>query len=252
MIINTLILIFGIACIAYFLALGFTVRFGQSLMFLWPVVGGLCILRFIMWTIFYTTDRYPPRGLTTALRCIILLGVVFFLAVEGVIFMGGNIKPEAGLERIIVLGAKVNGTQPSGALRNRIQRASEYLNENPDAIAILSGGKGDDEGISEAQCMFNGMTERGIPEERLIMEDRSTNTSENLQYSRAIINDDSIRTGIVTNNFHMFRALALARKQGMNVSGIPVETSLISYPHYMMREFVGVVYDGLHGNLAFR
>lgn len=252
MFINVLILVFGIACIVYYFALGIAVRFGQSLMFLWPVVGGLCILRFIIWSVIYRTGKFPPVVPLKILRILILIGIVVFLAVECVIYFGGNVECGPNVDYIVVLGAKVNGTEPGGALRNRIQRASEYLKENPDTIAILSGGKGVDEGISEAQCMFNGLVERGIAPERLVLEDKSTDTAENLINSRALIGDDSKHTAIVTNNFHIFRTLCLARNMKWHVDGIPVATSLISFPHYMMREFVGVVYETIRGNLSFK
>lgn len=251
-VINILVLLIGLACIGYYLALGLSVRFGQSLMILWPVIGGACVARFIIWTVIYSTDRYPPRGIVIALRALILLGLVFFFTVEGIILSGGSMKAQPGLKHIVVLGAKVNGTQPSGALRNRIQRAADYMKENPETVAVLTGGKGEDEGISEAQCMFEGMTARGIDPARLILEEQATDTAENLRYSRALIGETDSPVGIVTNDFHMFRALCLARKQSWNTVGIPVATTAISFPHYMLREFVGVVYETLRGNLSFR
>ncbi|MBP3410386.1 MAG: YdcF family protein [Clostridia bacterium] len=181
--------------------------------------------------------------------CVIALVCVFF-AVEGIILAAGFTPAPQGLDAIIVLGAKVNGREPSGALRNRIQVAGEYLEANPDTIAVLSGGQGSDEDISEAQCMYENLVAMGIDPARLILEDRSTDTSENLLYSRELIPEDS-RVGLVTNNFHIFRSLALARGLGWDVKGVPVATSWFSIPHYYMREFVGVVYDGVRGNLAF-
>ena len=84
------------------------------------------------------------------------------------------------------------------------------------------------------------------------MEEQSTDTSENLVFSRRLIPDDAENIGLVTNNFHIFRALATARGLGWdNVHGVPVATTLFSMPHYLMREFVGVIYDTLRGNLAF-
>jgi len=249
-IVNLCIFILGILMIAYFLALGVFVRFGQSLQFLWLLVGGLCVLRAIYWEWAYRHDFHPHMKLVWALRaCVIALVCVFFV-VEGVILAAGFTPAPQGLDAIIVLGAKVNGREPSGALRNRIQVAGEYLEANPNTIAVLSGGQGPDEGISEAQCMYENLTAMGVEPERLILEDRSTDTSENLLYSRNLIPEDS-RVGLVTNNFHIFRSLALARGLDWEVEGVPVATSLFSFPHYLMREFVGVVYDGVRGNLAF-
>ena len=97
--------------------------------------------------------------------------------------------------------------------------------------------------------MYENMIAKGVDPARLILEDQSTDTSENLIFSRKLIPTDA-EVGLVTNNFHIFRSLHLAKGLDWEVSGVPVATSLISFPHYMMREFVGVVYDGLRGNLG--
>lgn len=249
-IVNTLVLILGLIMIAYYLALGFAVRFGQSLQFLWLIAGLLCVARYAFWRRADRVGRLPPRALTWPLRAIVALGLVCFLAVEGVILSAGMASAPQGLDYIIVLGAKVNGREPSGALRNRIEVAAEYLEANPETIAILSGGQGPDEEISEARCMFETLASMGVDPSRLYLEDQSTDTSENLRFSRELI-PEGAQIGLVTNNFHIFRSLALARGLEIpNVCGVPVATSAISFPHYMMREFVGVVYDGLRGNLA--
>lgn len=250
-ILNIIILIAGIAMIAYYLALGIAVRFGQSLQFLWLAGGILCIARFFYWLHVDISGKYPPRKPVRILRILFCIALAFFLAVEGVILAAGMIAPEPGLDYIIVLGAKVNGRVPSGSLHNRIQVGIQYLNANPDTTAILSGGQGPDEEISEAQCMYNLMTAAGIDPDRLIMEDQSTDTSENLRFSREHI-PEGASVGLVTNNFHIFRALALAKGLGWeNTKGIPVATTWLSLPHYMMREFVGVVYETVRGNLVF-
>lgn len=251
-ILNLAVLVVGIAMILYYLALGFAVRFGQSLQFLWLIGGALCIGRYFYWLHVDRSGRYPRRRkLLRALRALFCIALAFFLAVEGAILFGGTMPAQQGLDYIVVLGAKVNGTQPSGSLRNRIRVGIEYLNDNPDAIAVLSGGQGPDEGISEAQCMYQNMLAAGIDPGRLILEEQSTDTAENLRNSRALI-PDGAQVGIVTNNFHIFRALALARNMDWEeVHGVPVATSLFSLPHYLMREFVGVVYETVRGNLAF-
>ena len=249
-IVNLIILLLGLAMIAYYIALGVTVRFGQSLQFLWLLAGIACILRFLYWERAYRRDRYPHKGVIWILRAFALLALGFFLVSEAVILSAGITPAPQNLDAIVVLGARVNGREPSGALRNRIAVAREYLDANPDTIAVLSGGQGSDEDISEAQCMFENLTAAGIDPARLILEDQSTDTSENLIFSRALI-PEGASVGLVTNNFHIFRSLALARGLDWQVAGVPVATSMISMPHYLMREFVGVVYDGLRGNLAF-
>ena len=251
-IVNRLILLLGIAMIAYYLALGIFVRFGQSLQYLWLLGGGLCIARYLYWRQVEKSGRYPAhRKLLRALRLLFCLALAFFLTVEGVILCGGMMEAEQGLDYIVVLGARVNGREPSGSLRNRIQVGVEYLRDNPQTIAVLSGGQGSDEEISEARCMYENMLAAGIDPARLILEEQSTDTAANLRNSRALI-PEGASVGLVTNNFHIFRALALARNQGWeDVHGVPVATTLFSLPHYLMREFVGVVYETVRGNLTF-
>ena len=246
-IINRVVLVFGIACILYWLALGVFVRFGQSLMDLWLIAGVVCILRYLYWRFIGKTGCKP---LLVALRIAFFAALAFFFAVEGIIVAAGNAVPEPGLDYIVVLGARVNGTEPSGALSNRIDRAAEYLEENPDTLAILSGGQGEGEEISEAQCMLERMTACSVDPARLTLEDRSTDTSENLKYSREFI-PEGASVGLVTNNFHILRALALAKGIGWEgVKPIPVATPWFSIPHYYLREFIGVVYEFVRGNLG--
>lgn len=251
-IVNRLILLLGIAMIAYYLALGIAVRFGQSLQFLWLLGGILCIARYLYWRRVEKSGKYPRhRKLLRALRILLCAALIFFLAVEGVILCGGMMEAEQGLNYIVVLGARVNGSVPSGSLRNRIRVGAEYLRDNPGTIAVLSGAQGSGEEISEAQCMYDNMVAAGIDPARLILEEESTDTAENLRNSRALI-PEGASVGLVTNNFHIFRALALARNQGWtDVRGVPVATTMLSLPHYLMREFVGVVYETLRGNLTF-
>ena len=123
-------------------------------------------------------------------------------------------KTRSDLDYIIVLGAHVNGTKLTLALLERVRRALLYLEENPGTKAVLSGGRGDGERISEAEAMYRYLTEHGISPERLIKEERSTNTKENLDFSLRLIGSTDYSIGIVTNNFHVFRGVAIGKKCG--------------------------------------
>lgn len=247
-IINYLVLVLGLAMIAYYLALGIFVRFGQSLQFLWLIGGILCIARFAFWTWADYAGCIPRSPLLLPLRIALLVAVVLFLIAEIWILLPGLGDAPEGLDYIIVLGARVNGSEPSGALRNRIEVAGDYLKANPQTIAVLSGGQGPGENQSEAQCMYDHLTARGIDPARLILEDRSQNTAENMRFSQELLPSNG-RVGIVTNNFHIFRALGLARGLGWKVEAVPVTTTLLSLPHYLMREFIGVFYCLVKGQL---
>ena len=103
-----------------------------------------------------------------------------------------------------MLGAHVDGTRLSMALLERTRRALQYLENNPDTKAVLSGGQGRGEAVSEAKAMYDYLTGHGISRERLILEERSTNTKENLDFSLEKIGDLNKSVGVVTNNSMYF------------------------------------------------
>ena len=159
-------------------------------------------------------------------------------------------KVRADLDYIIVLGAHVNGTRMTLALLERTRRALLYLEENPGTRAVLSGGRGDGERISEAEAMYRYLTEHGIDGRRLLKEERSTNTKENLDFSLELIGSTEPSIGIVTNNFHVWRGAAIARKCGFReVAMIPSRYRSWRLLIYIPREILAVIKDKLMGNL---
>ena len=164
----------------------------------------------------------------TILKTISVLLAVVLLAVlipAGLIASGMNGKGEPGGEVLIVLGTTVNGTEPSPMLKQRLDAAVEYLNTYPDARCIVTGGKGDEVNLSEAQCMFNYLTAAGIDAERITMEDRAT-TVENLQNVRSML--DTNEVDILSSNFHLYRAGLIAEDAGFDPTLIPAQTKPIS------------------------
>ena len=153
------------------------------------------------------------------------------------------------LEYIIVLGAHVQGTRLTLALLERTRRALQYLEENPETKAVLSGGQGEGEDISEAQAMCNYLVEHGIDRERLILEGRSTSTTENLTFSLEIIGLDH-SVGVVTNNFHVFRGTAIGKKCGCKeIYPIPSRYRSWRLLIYIPREILAIIKDKIMGNL---
>lgn len=252
-VLNAAFLALAALCLAYYLLNGIIVRFGQSLLWVWPVISACLLTRWaLVRRTIKTGKRSPiPRALLKIMHALLALCVAFFVFVECVIFTGVFESAPQGLDYVIVLGAKVNGRQPSGALRNRIEYASDYTAENPGTIVIASGGQGDDEEISEAECIQIELIVRGVDPERILIEYNSTSTAQNIDYSLALIDaGEHTRVGIITNDFHVYRALRIAKNTGeCEFYALPVPTSLLSFPHYMMREFVTVVVDTLRGNL---
>ena len=185
------------------------------------------------------------KVLNTVLTACLILGLIAFGITESIIVRASAGDPDRDHQYIVVLGAKVNGTSPSLSLNDRIGAAYAYLKAHPDTVAVLYGGQGPDEGISEAQCMFNELTARGIPARRLWLEDRSTSTWENLSYSMALIEEKTGArpscVGIISNEFHMFRAGLMAKEMDLEMVGIPAKTSWVSLRiNYFVREIVGV------------
>lgn len=238
--INRLFLIAGILTLFFYLGQGITVRFGQSLLYLWLMLSIVCFARYFLWKRAWKRGREAPipKPWLRAINTVAAVAIAVFLAVEGFVFSGAFQKPPERLDAIVVLGARVDEDGPSGSLRERIAAAAKYLSANPDTICIASGGQGADEPMSEAQCIRDHLIAAGIDPERIQLEDRSTSTEENLRYALPMLPDGVNTVGIVTSDFHVFRALCLARKTGGFVfSGVPARSSVFGFIHYAMREF---------------
>ncbi len=143
---------------------------------------------------------------------------------------------------MIVLGCRVKGKSPSKFLYDRCKTAAVYLKENPTATAILSGGKGKGEDISEAECMKEILLRKGIEERRLIPEDKSTSTAENIAFSKEIIKQKNLSENvlIVTNEFHEYRAKLICEKNKMNFHSFSCSTSFLAFLTYFTREIFAV------------
>ena len=208
---------------------------------------------FIFYGIFAKAVNAGVKGICGRLSgkiivCIIGVGlvtcIVMAFIISILILKAAGTKP-AGNETLIVLGCQVKGTSPSLMLTERLRAAKAYMEEHGDAVCILSGGKGDDEEISEALCMYNYLTEHGISADRLIMEDRSTSTRENFRYSLEIIDEMKLNrnVAVVTNEFHEYRAFKIAEKLGVKSYAVPARTHWWLFSTYFVREWYGVIYE---------
>lgn len=250
-VVNNIVLAAGIACIIYYLACGLFVRFGQSALWIWPLVGCLLIARYFLAKNGFIASL--PRGLLIAARSLIALGAALFIAVECMVVSGMVSAAPAGLDYLIVLGARVNGTEPSISLKTRVDKAVDYLRANPETMVVASGGQGEDEEISEAECIIRLLREAGIEESRILREDKSTSTAENIRFSYALMEDENATVGVVTNGYHMFRAKLIARSNGNHpVSGVAAGSSLFLLPHNMTREFMTLTVGALRGDFSIR
>ncbi|WP_088013474.1 YdcF family protein [Gottfriedia acidiceleris] len=172
-------------------------------------------------------------GILSYVFCIVFIGVNSFLQYQH--------KVPEDADYVIVLGAGLKKDKPTRALRYRIETAAKYAKENKSAKIIVSGGKGNDELISEAECMKLELIKLGIEEDRIVKEDLSTNTYENMKFSKKLINNDQAQGVVVSNDYHLFRSLKLAKKQGLNVVGLPARTPKVIIPTAYLRECLSIL-----------
>lgn len=170
--------------------------------------------------------------------------ILTILATTHMIFAAHNTDPNRDVT-VVVLGCTVYGDKPSMILKERLDVAVRYLQEYKEVPCILSGGKGPGEDISEAECMYRYLTERGIEEERLYKEDNSTSTRENLLFSKNIIEENEFPETlmIVSNEFHQYRASKIAMSLDMQANAIVAKTTWWLFPTYYVRELYGIVYE---------
>ena len=190
----------------------------------------------------YPNETKVVKRVFTVILCI---GILILGVTEALIIKASFGDPDPGCRYVVVLGAKVRHDGPSVSLQNRIDAAYDYLTAHPDSIAIVSGGKGQDEPMTEAECMYRSLIGRGIDPERVWMEDKATSTWENLQFSLDLIENktgtrpESI--GIISSEYHLFRAGLFADACEIESVGIPAKTTLKSQKiNHFMREVAGV------------
>lgn len=176
---------------------------------------------------------------------ILVLGLTAAAVTEGIIIHASYGSPDEPCDYVVVLGAAVHGDVPSLSLSERISTAYAYLTAHPEVQCIVSGGQGAGENLSEAQCMFDRLTAMGIPAERIWMEDQATSTWENLNFSLNLIEQKTgqrpEKLGIVSSEYHLYRASLFAKRCGVTFVGIPAKTGYVGVRiNYYLREVAGV------------
>lgn len=219
---------------------------------------GLCLGGFLLWCFKTPLHQwYIAHGEQLWFRItsrtvlgLCLLGVLLAVGLTGGMLYGAYGKRTQNADVAIVLGCKVNGTRPSIMLQQRLDAAYAYWTEHPDCLLVVSGGKGSNEDISEAACMYQYLTEKGVPADRILQEDRSTSTRENLRFSKELLVKQGCmpkEIALVTNEFHQLRASMIAKNCGWTVSSIPAHTQPWLIPTYWVREWLGILHHTLLG-----
>ena len=169
--------------------------------------------------------------------------LVLLVVIETIFMVTAAHREPAEDATVIVLGCKVKPYGPSLSLQERIDAAYEYMTAHPDAVCIASGGQGRDEPMSEGECIRQQLIKKGIADERIYVEDRSTSTIENIRYSHEIVLEHGLseNIAIVTNNYHIYRAMQTAKSCGLEAGAVPAETLWILLPTYYVRELGGIL-----------
>ena len=209
----------------------------------------LCLAAVIL---FYTAmpfleQHFPglAKVLTLGVTAVLVLGLCVCAVTEALIIKASFGDPGEQVDYVVVLGAKVRDDGPSVSLWDRIYAARDYLEAHPHTVAVLSGGKGKDEPMSEAQCMFTELLALGIEPGRLWQEDKAESTWENIRFSLDLIQKETgarpTKIGVLSSEYHLFRASLFAKKNQVEFVGIPARTSRLSQRiNHFMREVAGV------------
>lgn len=240
--------ILALICLAYCIGVVLTKAAGTRFFLIWLVIAaGFAALGYGLKHHIFALLPLPVRIAAIAAAA---AGIALFCFMEALVISGFSRSGEAGLSHIIVLGAQMKENGPSVALMRRLDRAYEYLLENPDTVCVVSGGQGSNEPVSEAQGMKDYLVGKGIEEARIIMEDQSRDTQQNLAFSRKLIPAEVTKVGIVTSNFHVYRGVQLAKRQGFpEAEGFGAPSGVYFLPNNMLREFFGIMKDWVFGNM---
>lgn len=192
--------------------------------------------------------KYHPLAekiIKTVLITCVCIGIVIVGITEVPIIRNARGNASAQVEYIVVLGAGIRGSTPSPILQSRMEAACEYLRAHPDVICIASGGQGPDEDLSEARCISNYLTLQGIDPERIWLEEHSTSTWENFQYTMELIEEKTgsrpEKMGVLTSDFHLYRASLFAGACGIEAVGIPAQTPTLPLQiNYYLREAAAI------------
>ena len=214
----------------------------------------LVILAAALWRSIYSLKKRleKSRGGRALIIAICALAAAFIVYVMTALalMIFGSMAPVSDDSTVVVLGCQVRGTEPSLTLRKRLDAAYDYLVNNPETNAVLSGGKGSGEEISEAQCMYEYLTGKGIAPDRLYLEDRSTTTNENIKFSKKIIEENGLAPdlAIVTDWYHEFRAAVIAHRAGCRSGAVSAPTAGFITAHLVTREMIAIPFEIIFKN----
>ena len=197
---------------------------------------------------------YLPVALWRVVVALTCVGFAYFCFVEYFIIKNARTDRDPGRDYLIVLGAAVYKDQPSLTLVRRLEGALDYLETYPDSVAIVSGGMGPGETVTEAQAMYDWLTAAGVDPARVLTEPKASSTEENLKFSFDIIrargDEPAGKVAIVSSAYHLYRAKCLAAKLGVpDAAGVAAPWGYFFVMlNYFIREAFGVTHFWVFGN----
>ena len=186
------------------------------------------------------------RIFKTLLCVVLIVGLILLVVITAQMIAACHRPPEPDSHATaIVLGCEIRGDKPSPMMARRLTVAKTYLEEHPEAKAVLTGGLGEGESYTEAEVMERWLIAEGIDEARLILENKSASTEENIRFAKELMQEEELgpEVVIVTSDFHLYRGMYIAQHLGLEPSGLASKTSTWLLPTFYMRELAAVVYQ---------
>lgn len=209
------------------------------------IISGYCLsLLMILYGIFLKKKK--ARRVITGALCFLVVALVGFNLCVYQYGQHDNVTYQE--DAVIVLGARVNGETPSLLLGERLNVALKYHQKNPHAVIVVSGGQGPDEIMPEAQAMKKYLVARGVPAEQILQEEKSRNTSQNIRFSKELLDqyfEGNYQTVLVTNDFHLLRSMIIANRMGLDSTHLHAKIPKHMIPANYLRETLSLVFRTL-------
>ena len=256
----------SIFCLIYFLVIVVYNGIGTAYCAVWILFAAVCASMG-----YYSRNRKKnqgglPRRLPVFIYTTFYVGLLSFVWIMALAASEAFSPSERPADYMIVLGAQVEGENPSEELKLRLYRAADYYREHPGTMFVVSGGRGKDELLPEALVMYSYLHRKGMPDDRLLIEPDSRNTYENIVLSAVEIRGHLLelksrtgsapedpQIGIITSGNHLIRAKSIARKQGFhNVSGVYSSSDRVLFLHTCVYECAAIIKDYIAGHIDLK
>lgn len=220
--------------------LGITANFNTGLVF--EFLGGLIFL--LYGTRYDKLRKITTKGIGRAIRYLFYFGITAITATALLLFCYGirdNVTYEEDV--LLILGGGIRGEQVTLPLQYRLDAGIEYAEKNPEALIVVSGGKGAQEDITEALAMERYLIFHGVAPERILKEERATSTYENFVYSKELLEEhlsSPYEMAVISNTFHLYRTSLLAKKVDLEITHIGTHIPFYTIPMNYLREVAAV------------